>query len=374
MKIAFYGGAFNPVHGEHVNIVRAAIKNLGLDKVVVSPTFISPHKRGSLDLHHKDRLELCRLAFSDIPQVEVSDEEIRRGGVSYSYVAVRALKRAHPDDELYFLMGEDMLKTFHLWKEPEEILKCVTPAVCARGRGDLDGAVRAFFTRFKKEVVKVGYVGKEVSSTEVRTLAALGEDITSLVPLPAAKYIKERNLYFRPDLAEVKKYLTDERWAHTLRVALFATENCRKAGVDESDALCAAALHDCAKYLSPDSEKFSGYTLPEGVPAPVVHQYLGAEMARTVFGVKDENILNAIRYHTSGRPCMSSLEKLIFLSDMLESGRSFEGVDELRAAFDENIDDALKKALFRQIEYLKTTGKPIYPLTQKAYNYIEEKL
>lgn len=372
MKTAFYGGAFNPVHTEHVNIVRAAIENLGLDKVIISPTFISPHKSGSVNIPARERLALCKLAFADVPQAEVSDEEIKRGGVSYSFVTCRALKRKYPDDELYFLMGEDMLSSFGTWKNPEEILKCVRLAVCGRGDGDLNGAIRAFSARFGREAVKVGYTGKEVSSTFVRTLAALGEDLSGLTPKPVAKYIRERGLYARRDLQAVKKLLTPERWAHTVRVAVCATENARRAGVDESDALCAAALHDCAKYLGADSEYLAGFVPPDGVPAPVMHQYAGAFVAKNAFGITDKNVLNAIAYHTSGRPCMGKLEKLIYLSDLLESGRDFEGVDGLRAAFERDIDEALEAALRHQIEYLKTTGKPVYPLTEKAYNYVKE--
>ena len=119
MKIALYGGAFNPVHNEHVNIVRAAAEELGLDKVIVIPSAVSPHKRMSLVARGKDRLEACRLAFAGLSFAEVSDYELKRGGISYSYITCRHFKKLYPCDELYFIMGADMLRTFHLWREPE---------------------------------------------------------------------------------------------------------------------------------------------------------------------------------------------------------------------------------------------------------------
>ncbi|MDE6505291.1 MAG: nicotinate (nicotinamide) nucleotide adenylyltransferase [Clostridia bacterium] len=373
MKIALYGGAFNPVHNEHINIVRAAAEELELDKIIVIPTAISPHKRTSMTASGRDRLQMCRLAFSGVPNAEVSDYEIKRGGISYSYVTCRHFKKLYKDDELYFIIGADMLRIFEFWKEPEEILKCVTLAVCAREDKNALGAdIKNFTKTFKKEIVAFSYVGKSVSSTRIRALAALGEDTVKYVPESVRKYIKDKNLYALPELRAVKKYLTQERWEHTVRVTEAAAEHARGAGVYEIDAITAAALHDCAKYLSENAEELSGFVPPKGVPAQVMHQFGGAYMAEKVFGIKDENILNAIRFHTTGRENMSRLEKLIFLADLLEDGRNFDGINQLRKLFMQNIDDCMFVALAHQIEYLKTVGENICPLTQRAYNYLKE--
>ena len=84
-----------------------------------------------------------------------------------------------------------------------------------------------------------------------------------------------------------------------------------------------------------------------------------------------EDVLNAIRYHTSGRPGMSELEKLIFLADMLEEARDYNGVELLRALFwkGENLDECLLEALMQTLQFLRASGKPIYALTQQAYEY-----
>lgn len=373
MKIAIYGGAFNPVHNEHVNIVLAAKAQLGLDKIIVVPTAVSPHKKGCMTARGKDRLQTCRLAFEGVTGVEVSDYELKRGGVSYSYITCRHFRKLYKDDELYFIIGADMLKSFSLWREPEEILKCATLAVCAREDGDeLAKLIKNFQRTFKRETVNFGYVGKNVSSTRVRALAALGEDTGRFVPEKVRLYIKKQGLYALPELIGVKKYLTQERWEHTVRVAVTAAEHARSAGVYEIDAITAAALHDCAKYLSEGAPELSGFVFPENVPPPVMHQYTGAFVAEHTFGVKDERILNAIRYHTTGRENMSALEKLIFLSDMLEEGRDFEGVERLRKIMKRSLDDCLVAALEHQLNYLKSNGKPICPLTQRAYDYIKE--
>lgn len=373
MKIAIYGGAFNPVHNEHVNIALAAKRELGLDKVIVIPTCKSAHKGGTLTVHAKDRLDMCRFAFEKYEGFEVSDCEIKRGGVSYSYVTCRRYKKLYPDAELYFIMGGDMLKSFPDWKEPEEILKCVTPAVCAREDSvELIKYIKAFSVRFKSDIVKFSYVGEKVSSTRIRALAALGEDISKLVPQEVKNLIQVRKLYAMPEVWGVKKLLTEERWRHTVRVVLLAAQNARCAGVYEYDAILAAALHDCAKYLGESSPELNGFDFPSGVPSPVMHQYTGAYVAEHTFGITDKYVLNAIRYHTSGRENMGNLEKLIFLADLLEEGREFDGVGALRKIFEKNIDECMLASLEHQLKYLQTQKKPVYPLTKRAYEYLKE--
>ena len=102
------------------------------------------------------------------------------------------------------------------------------------------------------------------------------------------------------------------------------------------------------------------------MPPPVLHQYTGAYLAEHCFGIDDEEILSAIRYHTSGRENMGTLEKLLFLSDLLEESRTFDGVEELRALFWQDLDRCLVRALDYQVRYLRETKKPLYPLTLRA--------
>ncbi len=373
MKIAIYGGAFNPVHNEHVNMALAAKRELGLDEVIVVPTNRSPHKSGSLMASARDRLQMCRLAFEKRDGFEVSDCEIKRGGISYSYVTCRRFKKLYPEAEIYFIMGSDMLKSFDSWREPEEILKCATPLVCAREASEeLKTGLKAFSSRFKSDIVSFGYVGKAVSSTRVRTLAAIGEDISPYVPEEVKNLIRSRKIYAIPEVWGVKKLLTEERWRHTVGVALLAARYAPRANVFEYDAITAAALHDCAKYLGESSPELKGFEFPAGVPAPVMHQYTGAYVAEHTFGITDKYVLNAIRYHTSGRENMGNLEKLIFLADLLEEGRDFEGVERLRKLFARDMDECLFAALEHQLAYLEKQNKPVYSLTRRAYEYLKE--
>lgn len=359
MKIAIFGGSFNPVHKEHVNIVLSAKRELGFDRVIVIPSAVTPKKDGRITVSSEHRLNMCRLAFDGIKGVEVSDYEIQKGGISYSYLTCEEFSKRFKEDNLYFIVGADMFENFSMWKYPERILDKVTLAVCSREKPLT--ATAPF------DYVKFSYIGAKVSSTKIRTLCALGESVREYVPQKVADYIESNNLYRLDFIDKLKSLLTSERWAHTVRVAFMSAENCSRYKIPENKAVIAAALHDCAKYLGRGCPELKGFTFPENVPDPVMHQYTGAYVAEHTFGIRDEDIINAVKHHTSGRPEMSPLEKLIFLSDLLEEGRNFEGIEKLREGFSHSLDEGLKCALEHQLNYLNGTGAKVYSLTNKAY-------
>ena len=150
-----------------------------------------------------------------------------------------------------------------------------------------------------------------------------------------------------------------------------ACKRSKSLGIPLEKALIAAMLHDCGKYVSLSSPLLAGFRCPPGVPEPVLHQYTGAYLAEHSFGVSDAEILDAIRYHTSGREGMGRLEKLVFLSDMLEDGRNYDGVEALRALFWRDLDACLKTAFCEQLAFLRASGRPVYPLTERAAEWAQ---
>lgn len=373
MKIGIFGGSFDPVHIEHQNLCKAALESLKLDKLFVVPAATPPHKQGKAISASEDRLALCRAAFEGEEKIEVSRYEIEQQGTSYTYLTMEHFKALYPQDELYFLVGTDMLRNFPFWKHPERILACATLAVCARAenKGWDEVEQAEFFKRFQTHFAVIDYQGKAVSSTRVRVLAAAGEDISPLVGERVAKEVERLGLYQIDGVKQALSLQKPTRRQHSIRVAFFAAEHAAKCGVEERKAIAAALMHDCAKNLDENSPLLQGFTPPQRVPAPVLHQYAGAYVAKNTLGVMDEDVLNAICYHTSGRENMSALEKLIFLADMLEEGRAYKEVDELRQAFfTRGLDEGLTLALLRSLEFLKEKGQSVYPLTQKAYDFM----
>ena len=134
MKVGIYGGTFNPVHTGHIHAAKQAAEILGLDKLILIPDRIAPHKEiPSGSPTPEQRLEMLRLAVAGETGIEVSDIELKREGKSYTYLTVEALSEEYPGAELYLLMGTDMFLTFHTWKNPERITAKATLAVIRSG-------------------------------------------------------------------------------------------------------------------------------------------------------------------------------------------------------------------------------------------------
>jgi predicted HD superfamily hydrolase involved in NAD metabolism len=131
-----------------------------------------------------------------------------------------------------------------------------------------------------------------------------------------------------------------------------------------------ALLHDIAKYEKPSD--YPDFSLPSDTPEDIIHQYLGEHIVRTRLGVTDEEILNAVKYHTSGRKNMTLLEKIVYIADLLEPSRKFLGVAKLREEIKKDFFKGFKICLEEIVEFLLKTGTEVYPLTLVALNYYKE--
>ena len=380
MKIAIFGGSFDPVHTEHIRLAQAAIAELGLDKLFVMPAYAPPHKKGKKLSPDDNRLEMCRLAFLGVKEVVVSDYEIAKGGTSYTYLTCRHFRENYPDAEIFWIVGTDMLRDFPTWKNPESILQDVTLAVCGRAEEQTDWWKKElpdFVARFGKAFQTFTYNGAPVSSTKIRVLAGAGMRLTPFVSESVEDYILRNGLYQIPNADKALALETPQRRAHSLRVAELAASRAVAFGIDEKKAIAAALFHDCAKNLPADSPYLQGFVPPMEwgkIPGEVYHQFAGAYVAENTFGVTDEDVLNAIRYHTSAREGMSDLEKIVFLADMMEAERNYQGVDELRALFlGKDLDACLTESLRQTLLFLQKKGGEVYPLTEKAYRFYANK-
>ncbi len=372
-KIGILGGTFNPIHVEHVRLAKSAVEELELDKLLVMPTFIPPHK-STLPAPAEDRIKMLEIAFKDEPKICVSDFEIQNKGKSYTYLTVEHFKKT-TGAEIFFIVGGDMLTDFKTWKFPERILEVANLAVFDRDDfyTDYKSEQEYFDKRFKKQFIKLNYQGKNASSTKIRTYAQFGLSLENLTPDGVEEYLKEKGLYSGDKYTEfIKKYLPLKRVKHTADVVICALKKAKELGLDEKKVRVAATLHDCAKYM--DYQKVSGFTLPDYVPAPVVHSFLGAFVAEKALGITDEEVLDAIRYHTSGKADMSLLGKLIFVADMLEEGRNYDGVDVLRALYEkDDFEKCFVECLKEEFLHLINKKQNIYVETINAYDFYVKK-
>jgi predicted HD superfamily hydrolase involved in NAD metabolism len=171
----------------------------------------------------------------------------------------------------------------------------------------------------------------------------------------------------------VKEQLTDHRYQHTLGVMETAIALAKQYGADAKKAEMAAIFHDYAKFRPKDEMK--QIILTKNFPQDLLHYHAelwhapaGAYLVEKEAGIKDKEVLDAIRYHTSGRPGMTLLEKVIYLADYIEPGRHFPGVDEVRVLAKENLDTALIQAVKNTILFLMKKNQPVYPDSFKTYN------
>ena len=137
-KIGLYGGTFNPPHKEHINIAKSVLKELGLDLLILIPSYISPHKIGVEVADGPKRLEMLNLAFKNQSKIIVSDYEICKKDVSYTYLTVEYFKNLYKDSQFYLIVGSDMLENFPKWKNPNQIASNVEMVLVERIYDNID--------------------------------------------------------------------------------------------------------------------------------------------------------------------------------------------------------------------------------------------
>jgi nicotinate-nucleotide adenylyltransferase len=204
--IGILGGMFNPPHVGHLALARAAASELGLERVLLMPVHVPPHKPAKWDPGAEHRLRMCRLAVGADPRIEVCALELERPGPSYTVDTLRDIHASDPDAELTLIVGADMARTLDSWREPYEILKLARLAVAER-----DGSTRA---EVSDALASLGGKGRiaflrmprhDVSSSLVRRRLTAGEQIEELVGRDVAGYIEGHELYGRRPVSRTRE-------------------------------------------------------------------------------------------------------------------------------------------------------------------------
>lgn len=197
-KIGILGGSFNPVHNGHIHLARCFYERLGLDRVLLIPVSLPPHKDSRDIADPALRLGMCQAACEGRPWLAPCDVELRRGGKSYTVDTLEDLHRRFPDAELYLLMGTDMFLTLESWNRFEKIARLAF-LCCARrsddGQQKLEECAHRLALRYKARCFVEDIPALELSSTQVRERIAAGEDISGLVPEGVRRLIEQKGLY-----------------------------------------------------------------------------------------------------------------------------------------------------------------------------------
>ncbi len=196
MKIGLFGGSFNPIHNGHIHLAKSIKDTFNLNKIIFIPSKKSPHKSNEEYVSNEHRLNMCRLAIQDIPNFEVSNFEISRDTISYTIYTVRYFKSIYPNDELYLLIGSDMLLSFDTWKNFKEIMQNVTLAVVSRENGDMSALQEKANELSKYGKILIASVQPiEVSSTDIRKNIRFNKDYSCNLNKKVVQYIKSNGLY-----------------------------------------------------------------------------------------------------------------------------------------------------------------------------------
>ena len=389
-RIGIYGGTFNPPHIGHLRAAEQAAEILDLDKLLLIPDRIAPHKvipSGSPT--PEQRLEMVQIAVKNSPKLEVSDMELRREGPSYSYITVEQLREEYPDAKLYLLMGTDMFLSFLSWKNPDRILANVTLAVLYRGE---KGEVRLIEEQMEKlremgaDVVLIRNDVVNISSTQMRRLLAFrcaGE----LLPEGVLDYIREYRLYDTRTnwknlpMEELEKVvislLNPNRVAHVLGCRDTAVALARHWGANEEDAARAGILHDITKAIDGPlqltlCEAYGKILSDFSRKYPkTLHALTGSLVAERIFG-ENEEVVSAICHHTTGKADMTLLQKIIYVADYMEPCRDFPGVEDLRNLAYTDMDAALKLGLEMTLQHLARQGAEVSPESREALAWLNK--
>lgn len=347
-------------------MLKTVAEAIGLEKLIVIPSCIPPHKLAGKLATGEQRLEMCRLAFAEL-NCEVSDIELKRSGKSYTVDTLRELKKRFPDDELFFIIGSDMLETFQQWYCWEEILSLAVICAASRENGfepDWNGYTPEQRSRF----VFVTAEPLEVSSTELRR----GEK-PELIDPAVSEYIKENGLY-DDGLSEYRKLLKekldDYRLNHSECVSECAAALAEKYGADVGKARIAGLLHDVMKN-APANEHLlcmDNLTEVELNNPKVWHQISGERFLLNNSIITDEEILGAVRWHTTGKAGMTLLEKIVYVADFISADREYKDVDVVRRLADISLEHAMLYTTRYTIGKLAASDMLIHPATVECYN------
>ena len=390
-RIGIYGGTFNPPHTGHISAALQAAERLCLDRMLLIPTGITPHKQlpaGSPS--SRQRLEMLEIAARPYKMLEISDLELRREGKSFTYQTILELKEQFPDAQLVLIMGTDMFMSFESWRNPEIILENASLGVMYRGEKDEAKAIAEKKAQMEAKGAKIELVENEIlriSSTDLRRMLTFG-CAAPFLPQGVEEYIRENSLYgsdrnyqgltVEELEAAVLSLLKENRIAHVLGCRDTAVQLAKRWGADENHAARAALLHDVTKALDGPLQltlcQEYGILLNSFSQknTKTLHALTGSLVAKRVFG-EEQSVVDAIRHHTTGKADMNLLEKIIYVADYMEPNRDFPGVDRLRELAFSDIDAALALGLEMTITMLKGQGREVSPESLEALAWLQRK-
>ena len=381
--IAVVGGTFDPIHEGHFQLGRAALSALHLDEVWFMPSG-SNNYRSLLGLRaeKRHREAMVKLAIEGEEKLVFSDWECAQPGSTYTSKTFAQLNAIYPEVTWYYVVGADTLNSLKYWEEPELICNAVVLLVAGRkeqvSNDELQQTARALREGYGADIRFIPWDNIPVSSTKIRREYREDKVRKDDLPKGVFEYMESHHLYRsltelsdneildrcdatqqeREYYQKLTEMLTPRRVRHCLGVmhmAMLLADGYRN--VPPEKARLAGLLHDC------------GRTENNALNA-LGHAPAGAQIARRLFGVEDESVLSAIRWHTTGRPGMTELEKIIYVADYIEPFRGqMLDLEKARRIAYTDLDQAVTFMGESTFRYLESRGEDIDPITLETVNF-----
>lgn len=396
MKIGIYGGTFDPPHLGHMEAAKAAIHYFGLDRLLLIPNKLPPHKFLPKDTASEGaRLAMTELMADGIgPTATAVNLELLREGPSYTADTIRALRTKYPEDQFYLLMGTDMFLSFETWREPDFLAKEVTLVPFFREEGSSHELFAVQTEKLREALgAKIQMLPLEtvhpISSSQVRRLLHDEEtqDRAGSLLFPSVYgYILRHGLYgTNTELKNLSasrlravsySMIKAKRIAHVRGTEETAVALALLWGEPPEYARRAAILHDCTKYWElPEQLALCaeyGVSLDdlERQSVKMLHSKTAAILAEHQFGEAPE-VCRAIAHHTTGAPDMTRFDQIIYLADYVEPTRDFDGVEELRQLAFSNLEKAMIVGLQTTIAELEEKHVPVHTNTIRTLEQLK---
>lgn len=392
--IAVLGGTFDPIHLAHINMAKYVYATGKYDEILFIPTGNPPHKGYDYKITSKEhRWNMCILAILSYPYFNISNIELGDEEINYTVNTLAKLNKLNPDNRYSFIIGADSIYQLDKWYKPDLFYKLCDLIVINRPgyEKEINNQIKLIKNKYNVNAKLVEMPLMDISSSKIRKNITENKFFSDMLPASIVNYINEYKLYQENEAAEtyylnlkeieskLEKELSRKRFLHSISTKDTAIELAKIYNYNIYKAALAGLLHDCARGLNNDeilnlSKKYN-LTLnnAEKSNPNLLHAKLGAIIAKEVYNVNDREILDSIECHTTGKPNMAILDKIIYIADYIEPSRTeIKNIDIIRELSKISLDKAMVEILKNTINFLKSKKRVIDTRTFDTYMFYNE--